>query len=480
MRVLKNAVFLSLMQVSNVLLGLLVMPYVTGVLGSDRLGISSFGLAASMYCAMLGQLGIHIYGIRRVAQSRSDGETLQQAFSECLAYQAFFSAIALVIYNAWALAQSDGNVGYYVLFNLTVLGYASDISWLFGGLERYDIVAVRTFLMRSAGALLVFVFVRSAEDLGAYILVQQGTLLASNLFFWLGLRRYGLRPRMAAVWASVKSIVKQSFWLFLPSFFAIITTSVDKLLLGYLTSKREVALYDYPMRLFKVGSTIVGVAGNVMLPRLARFLDAGKIGMYHKELYELSHFGMLLGMLIAGGMMVTANEVCGFLLGDSFVGADGVLRIAVVPLTVSGMGIYFAALATGKEREVVAGIATACIVSVVGYLLLIPRYGARGAALAYAAPEFLVQCYYVWLMRKHLMWKRLSIHIISSSLLLLAAVTIALQVGWGGSLVSFLLKGSLFVCVFLGGVMAVQSYTRKFVVNTVRRGAMALKRKGGH
>ena len=83
-------------------------------------------------------------------------------------------------------------------------------------------------------------------------------------------------------------------------------------------------------------------------------------------------------------------------------------------------------------------------------------------------------------MRKHLMWKRLSIHIISSSLLLLAAVTIALQVGWGGSLVSFLLKGSLFVCVFLGGVMAVQSYTRKFVVNTVRRGAMALKRKGGH
>ena len=108
MRVLKNAVFLSLMQVSNVLLGLLVMPYVTGVLGSDRLGISSFGLAASMYCAMLGQLGIHIYGIRRVAQSRSDGETLQHAFSECLAYQAFFSAIALVCMGSSAKRWQRG------------------------------------------------------------------------------------------------------------------------------------------------------------------------------------------------------------------------------------------------------------------------------------------------------------------------------------------------------------------------------------
>ena len=83
MRVLKNAIYLSLMQVSNILLGLLVMPYVTGVLGSERLGISSFGLAAAMYCAMLGQLGIHIYGIRRIAQARSDRTTLQRAFSEC-------------------------------------------------------------------------------------------------------------------------------------------------------------------------------------------------------------------------------------------------------------------------------------------------------------------------------------------------------------------------------------------------------------
>ena len=87
-----------------------------------------------MYCAMLGQLGIHIYGIRRIAQARSDRTTLQRAFSECYAYQIFFSAIALVLYNAWALAQRDGNVGYYLMFHLTVLGYATDISWFYGGL----------------------------------------------------------------------------------------------------------------------------------------------------------------------------------------------------------------------------------------------------------------------------------------------------------------------------------------------------------
>lgn len=106
MRVLKNAIYLSLMQASNVLLGLLVMPYVTGVLGSERLGISSFGLAAAMYCAMLGQLGMHIYGIRRVAQARDDSAALQQAFSECYAYQMFFSGFALVLYNVWADRKS--------------------------------------------------------------------------------------------------------------------------------------------------------------------------------------------------------------------------------------------------------------------------------------------------------------------------------------------------------------------------------------
>lgn len=477
MRVLKNAIYLSLMQVSNILLGLLVMPYVTGVLGSERLGISSFGLAAAMYCAMLGQLGIHIYGIRRIAQARSDRTTLQRAFSECYAYQIFFSAIALVLYNAWALAQRDGNVGYYLMFNLTVLGYATDISWLYGGLERYDAVAIRTFLMRAVGAALIFIFVRSGEDLGSYILVQQGTLLASNLFFWLGLRRHGLLAKIAPVWASVKSIVRESFWLFLPSLFVIITTSVDRLLLGYLTTKQEVALYDYPMRLFKVGASIVGVAGNVMLPRLSSLWKGGDVGAYRKALYELSHFGLLLGVLLAGGMVVTATQTCGFLLGDSFSGSERVLMVAALPLTISGMGIYFAALAVGKERQVVAGIAAACVVSVAGYAWLIPKYGAMGAAVAYAVPEFLAQCYYVWLMRRHMLWAQLAPHLVSTGLLLALGVAVALQVECQAAWLQFLLRGGLFVCIFGGGAVALQPRTREFVMVEIRKGAARLRRK---
>lgn len=477
MRVLKNAIYLSLMQVSNILLGLLVMPYVTRILGSERLGVSSFGLAAAMYCAMLGQLGIQIYGIRRVAQARDEPADLQRAFSECFAYQTFFSAIALVLYNVWAFAQRDGNVGYYLLFNLTVLGYATDISWLYGGLERYDSVAIRTFLMRLAGALLIFIFVREGNDLAAYIAVQQGTLLASNLFFWLRLRRYGILPKVAPLWGSVKRIVRESFWLFLPSLFVVITTSADRLMLGYMSTKQEVALYDYPMRLFKVGASVVGVAGNVMLPRLANLWDGRGGEAYRSALYELSHFGLLLGLLLSGGMAVTAPEVCGFLLGDSFSGADGVLRIAVLPLTISGMGIYFAALAVGGERQVVVGMAAACALSLAGYAWLIPQYGARGAAIAYVVPEFCAQCYYLWLMRREVMWGKFLPHAVSSFLLFAVAVVVSLQMGVGGALMRFLLKGVVFVCIFGGGAVALQPRTREFVVVGVRKGVARLRRK---
>lgn len=476
MRVLKNAIYLSLMQASNVLLGLLVMPYVTGVLGSERLGISSFGLAAAMYCAMLGQLGMHIYGIRRVAQARDDSAALQQAFSECYAYQMFFSGFALVLYNVWALAQRDGNAGYYLLFNLTVLGYALDISWLYGGLERYDAVAIRTFLMRLVGTLLLFAFVRNGADLGSYIAVQQGSLLASNLFFWLRLRRYGILLRVAPLWVSVKRVARQSFWLFLPSLFAAIATSTDRLMLGYLSTKREVALYDYPMRLLKVGASMVGVAGNVMLPRLSHLWKVSGVSAYREALYELSHFGLLLGMLLAGGMAVTSSEICGFLLGESFRGADAVLRIAVLPLVVSGMGGYFAALAVGRERQVVAGMAVACALSVAGYACLIPLYGARGAAIAYAVPEFGVQCYYIWLVRREVLWGKFARHAVSSALLFVVAVVASWRVEVGGMLLSFLLKGGVVVCVLGGGAVALQPRTREFVVVGIRKGLSGLKR----
>lgn len=451
MRIVRNAFYVALMQASNVLIGLLVLPYVTSVLGSERLGIHSFGFAAAMYCSTLGQLGIMAYGVRRVAKVREHHATLQLAFSDCLAYQLTFGLAATLLYNLWALLQPDGCLGYYLLFNLTMLAGLTDLSWLYAGLERFGAVALRTFAMRAMGLLLTFACVRSQRDLGLYILVQQGTVLLSNLFFWLGLRRYQLRLLLSS-WHDIRQrVLRESFGIFLPSLVAIIATSQDRLLLGYLANKQQVALYDYPMRFAKIAIMAANVLGNVSLPRWANLWNKPDRTQFLQAAQQVHYFGFITALFLAGGLVATANEVCHFLLGPSFPGAHTILRIACLPVALTGCGFYYIGLAMGREKALLQGMGSTCLLSLLAYFYTIPRWGALGAVWAYVIPELALQTYYLVRFRNIVDWPNFLRAALIALLLCLAALAAAACWTPCTPLTAFLLKCTTFAVVYGGG-----------------------------
>lgn len=104
------------------------MPYITRVLGKEALGLNSFGQAIAGYFVLLGNLGITIYGAKAIAERRDNSDKKQKKFGECITYQFFFNAIALVLYNGWVLFQGE-NI--YLLFNIIILTSMTDLSWAY-------------------------------------------------------------------------------------------------------------------------------------------------------------------------------------------------------------------------------------------------------------------------------------------------------------------------------------------------------------
>ena len=95
-RILNNVFYNGAVQTSSILLNLLLMPYITRILGKDALGINSFGQAIVGYFVLLGNLGITIYGAKVIAECRDDKNRKQQKFAECVTYQFFFNVIAIL------------------------------------------------------------------------------------------------------------------------------------------------------------------------------------------------------------------------------------------------------------------------------------------------------------------------------------------------------------------------------------------------
>ena len=411
MKALHNFLSLAAMQAGAMLIGLLLMPYVTRIFGSEVLGLNSFGLAVATIFGMVGLCGLQVYGVRAVARVRNSPTELQAVFSKLITYQFFFIGITILLYAVWVLYRPAEERIYLIIFELFLLGTATDLVWLYNGLENFGHIALRTIVIRALGAALVFLFVRRPSDFALFIFLQQGSILVGNLFYWTSLRRYGLRVRFAPLRATLQTIFKPAAFLLLPILLTTLLAWADRMLLGYLSVPAQIAIYDYSARLARIGITVVALIGNVLFPRLAHLWQNGQRDQAKQVLNQQARVGATLGMLIGGGLFATATPLCSLLFGPTFGGADTVLRIVAPMLGLVGMGLYLAGMSIDKERMVFKALAVATVVNTIANVALIPRYGAIGSAIAYVVSEIVLEAIYLYMLRKELRIKSLIIYI---------------------------------------------------------------------
>lgn len=451
MKALHNFLSLAAMQAGAMLIGLLLMPYVTRIFGSEVLGLNSFGLAMATIFGMVGLCGLQIYGVREVARVRNSPVELQAAFSKLITYQFFFIGITILLYAVWVLYRPAEERIYLILFELFLLGTATDLVWLYNGLENFGYIALRTIVIRALGAALVFLFVRRASDFALFIFLQQGSILVGNLFYWTSLRRYGLRIRFAPLRATLLAIFKPAAFLLLPILLTTLLAWADRVLLGYLSVPAQVAIYDYSARLARIGITVVGLIGNVLFPRLAHLWQNGQRDVAKQVLSQQARVGATLGLLIGGGLFATATPLCSLLFGPTFGGSDTVLRIVAPMLGLVGMGLYLAGMSIDKERMVFKALAVATVVNTIANVALIPRYGAIGSAIAYVVCELVLEAIYLYILRKELRIKSLIIYITIIICISIVAYIpthfIMLPYAWA----DFLAKGLVYSVLFITG-----------------------------
>lgn len=453
MRTARNAIALGVMQLSNVLVALILTPYITRIFGTTLLGVNSFGLSVATNFSIFGLFGIQLYGLREVARVRETPALLQRVFARSLTFQAFFSSLALLGYLIWVGTTTDGYAFYYLLFVIFLLSSATDLTWFYGGFERFDRVALRTLFMRLGGAGLVFWWVERAEQLALLIVLQQGAQLLSNVFYWLPLSRFGVRVSWASLRETLRAMFRPSLGVFLPILLTTLLLTLDRILLGYLSTKEEVALYDYSARLLRIAVIMVSVLGNVLLPRYALLWKKGEREAFQSMLRQQQTYSLLAAGLAGGGLFTIAAPFCSLLLSEAFVGAADILQAMIFTVTLTGLSFYHAAMAIGRERRVLYALLLASAVNFGANWFLIPLWGAWGAALSYNLTEVLLQTVYIIIL-----WDVLRFRSLLRDLFLLIPLLFALlyplsYLQMPSPWATLFLRGAIFAGAYLLGVL---------------------------
>lgn len=403
-RISHNALALTGLQVANLLLPLITLPYLLRVLGPEQFGAYGLAQAVVTQCVVLADFGFNLSATQRLAQLQGQQQAISRLFWSVQTAKALLALGALVL-----LALATLLVPRLAAIAPVVLGSAPALvaavifpQWLFQGLERMAFITLSSVLARAATIPLVFACVRTPQDawLAAAIAALApllAGLLACGLIAWHGLIGWS-QPRRA----DLAEVLRADWPMFTSTAATSLYSTITPVLLGLLTTTHAVGLYSAADRIRQACQSLITPLGQAAFPRInAVMADDRGAGLALVRRLLLLQGGVTL--LMSAALWSLAPQIVALVMGPAFGEAVPVLRLlAALPLLIGLSNVL------GIQAMLPLGMNTAfsriVLASAMGNLLLLaalaPPWQARGAATAVLLTECLVTTAMAWVLHR--------------------------------------------------------------------------------
>lgn len=447
MKVIKNYLYNLSYQILTIILPIITVPYVTRIFTSEDLGNYGFYNSIVSYFSLFAMLGIGLYGTKQIAAASDVSST----FWNIYAIQFIASLLALFVYVITLVSIPEMGGIVPIILGIILLTKMIDISWLFTGKEDFKKITLRNTMVKVAGVISIFTFIKSSEDLYLYIFLIVIFDFLGQFVMWIPAKKFIKRPSFDT--KIIKKNLHPIVLLFLPQVAISLYVVLDRTLLGLLESYSDVGIYEQGQKLTSILLTVVSSLGAVMLPRVANLLSERK----EKEAQNMVRFSFILYNLIIFPMifgLIAINEVfVRLFLGQNFQDVKYVLYIIVFNIMFIGwtniLG-YQVLVVRNKNKEFMLSTTIPAIVSVAVNITVIPFFGYIGASITSVVVEFLVfaiQWYYSRnIINKNLLFNKDLAKIICSSLVMFGVVMLCkIMLGFDGivGLVIYLVVGGI-------------------------------------
>lgn len=395
----KNYLYNLIYQIIILILPIITTPYISRALGATNIGIYSFTVSIVTYFTLFGSLGVSLYGQREIAYVRDDKEKRKKLFLEIVLFRFITLAISMAVFF-FAFALNNEYQIYYRILLLYLLAASFDISWFFQGLEDFKRTVTRNVVVRLLSVLCIFIFVKKPSDLAKYLLIYSLADLLGNLSLWFYLPKYFKGIPVKHV--NLKRHMIPIFMLFIPQIAIKLYNTVDKTMLGYIIhDKSELGNYEEANKLINVLFTIVSSLGIVMVPRIANVFASGDTKKLNEYIMKSFRFVFFLAFPITLGIITVSKEFVPIFLGDGYEKCYLIVNILAPIILLCGItnviGTQYL-LPTKRQKEYTISILVGLIFNVAFNAILIPNFGAYGAALMTTFAQtivMIIQCFYI-------------------------------------------------------------------------------------
>ena len=381
--------------VMGVIFPLITFPYISRVLGVDKVGEYNFASSIVSYFSLVAELGISTYAIRNGAGIRDNKRELETFVSQIFTINMLSTAISyfLLLFLVIYANSMNGRVIVLIL-SLQIVFKTIGIEWLYSIYEDYLFITIRSILFQFLALLLMFIFVRSEEDIVWYAIITVVSTAGRGGLGWIRARKYS-KVRLT-LFPNIKKHIKPILLFFATNLTVIIYVNSDITILGLISGNHAVGIYSVSAKVYSLVKNILASAIIVSIPRMSQLWENKKMKEFHmlgEEIYD-TFLTWVIPVIV--GIILLSKEIIILIAGIEYIEAQIsliILSIALFFCLGAGFWSQGVMIPQGKEKVVFRVTAISAIVNIILNFMLIPFFQERAAALTTVVAEAIVFFY---------------------------------------------------------------------------------------
>ncbi|MEG2311676.1 MAG: oligosaccharide flippase family protein, partial [Bacilli bacterium] len=322
----KNTIFKAILSFVNIVIPILVGPYVVKLLNVELYGIYNIVFSEFQVFLIFASFGLYTFGVREVSKIRNDKEKVSKLFSNLFIIAIISNTIICSIYILYSFLTSSGiTLIIYLIMIIQFIGNTFYIEFINEALENYKFITIKTIIVKIIYIIAIFLFVRKPNNIAIYALIISLTVFLNNIISFIYAKKF---IKFDFKHLNFKKYLKPLIVILVITNIDLLYSQLDRVMLGKFVGGVAVTMYYIPYFLVSTLASIPYAVINVAIPRLSYIVANESKDTYIKTLNKIISSLLFLIIPICLGMFVLAYEIIYLYAGNDYINCVSVLMIA--------------------------------------------------------------------------------------------------------------------------------------------------------
>lgn len=380
----KNTIYKSMLSMVNIVVPLVIGPYIMRLLDVDLYGLYNRVFADFQMFLAFASFGVYTLGVREISKIRNDKEKVSKLFTNLFVISFLSNMLVLIIYLIFSLITSTGLAKVlYLVMSIQIIANVFYVEFVNEALENYKFITIKSIIVKIIYFLAILLAVRNPHDIVIYAVIVSLTNFLNNIISFIYAKH---RISFDFSKIQIKKYIKPLIAVLVITNADLLYSQLDRVMLGRYVSGVSVTVYYTAYYLVSTLSAIPYSIINVSIPRLSYLLKNEGKEIYEEKLNNSISSLIFIIVPMCLGVFVLSKEAIILYAGKKYL-------MAIVPLMIACITRIFISLESvmnnlvmypNNREDRILKVSLTCGISnlIINYLLVLFKIFSPLTALA--------------------------------------------------------------------------------------------------